>query len=566
MLPAPTPRKRERPRGLWKARVMPLDRRPATNAHERKPPGLESDNDDDGSSSPESLKPLRHSSSLESLTDIDQIYYWDYSRSCSPNPDRVSSWKSLQKKMDVSSIAGPGNSPEKPSWTYDDWEDLKDLFVQATDQFENAGASEALPIIRGVIHECHRFMLVYPDPSVLLLNPPPKHHLSGTTSPPDEAIASVLLSSLPPKPHKCKCADLPTAFHLILGTVLFMFGSLIDQDPTQAAPGEPDTPLPYWLAALDVFETGENLPIRTSGYGPEVPDDWQMAIVWGRTFVALAEQMVTRQLESHKEGASATYDGATVSEFLAEDPEWPPESPFSVIVRRRPPLTQRMTLSSASPNELMVFAMDQFSRGIFRMPHQVHQAQILPLGAETFSRAKELFQIASDVLSVAEKLMLPTERHFWATWADGIFNQMKMEADMDAWRGPINRARGRCWLVVGTARAEEFEAAMEESDGSLADSKEAREARDGLLKALAFFERAKGSAAANHEELGDEDAQELRKLLAETLLDLGNLAPTKEEQEKYYTRAKEEGGQDYLMDEDSDHELDSDGDELMNDS
>lgn len=366
------------------------------------------------------------------------------------------------------------------------------------------------------------------------------------------------------KKTRSKCVELPTAFHVILGTALFMFGNIIDQDPTQAAPGEPNTPLPYWLSALDVFETGETLPIRTSGRGAEVPEDWQLAIIWGRTLVALAEQMVTREAETSRESESATNEAPSFSQLFAEDPEWPPESPFSVIVNRRPSFTRRMTLASATPNELMVIAMDQFSRGIFRMPHHAHQAQTPQIGVETFSRAKELFQIASEVLSVAEKLSLPTERHFWASWADSIFNQMKMEADMDAWRSPINRARGRCWLVVGSARAEEFEAAMEESDASLVDSPEARDARAGLLKALAFFERAKGPA--NFEELSNEDEQELRTLLAETLLDLGNLAPTREEQEKYYTRAQEEGGQDYLMDEDSDSERDRDGDELMRDS
>ncbi|KAG6879049.1 hypothetical protein C0992_005538 [Termitomyces sp. T32_za158] len=565
MMPAPAPRKRERPKGLWKARVMP-PRLPAGYGHERKPSGedFESDNGDDDASLPSSSssQASRRSPSLD-LGDIHKTYYWNYSRGCSPDPSPISNWETAQKAMDVSSIAGSGISPENPSWTYEDWEDLKELFIQANDQFENAGAAEALPIIRGVIHECHRFMVAYPDPSGFLISSPSQFRLSDAVSSPDEAISSVLLSPVSTKHSKRKNVELPTAFHVILGTVLFMFGNIIDQDPEQAAPGEPNTPLPYWLSALDVFETGDNLPVRTSGRGAEIPDDWQLAVIWGRTLVALAEQMVTCEAATQKEGQSATSE-ASVSQLFAEDPEWPPESPFSMIVRRRPPFTRRMTLSSATPNELMVLAMDQFSRGIFRMPHHAHQAQTLPIGAETFSRAKELFQIASEVLSVAEKLASPTERRFWATWADSIFNQMKMEADMDAWRGPINRARGRCWLVVGSARAEEFESLMEASDASLVDSPEAREARDGLLKALAFFERAKGSA--NFEELSDEDAQELRKLLAETLLDLGNLAQTTEEQEKYYTRAQEEGGQDYLMDEGSDFEHDSDGDELMRDS
>ncbi|KAG6816534.1 hypothetical protein H0H87_005396 [Tephrocybe sp. NHM501043] len=561
MLPAPTPQKRERPRGLWKARVM-APRLPVAHHHERQPPGseFESDNDDDNSSSSSSSSSklsANRSPSLETLSDVE--YYWDYSRRCSPHSDRLSNWENLQEKMDVSSTAGPGTLTENPSWTYEDWEDLKELFTQAADQFENADPAEALPIIRGVIHECHRFMLTYSDPTVLITNPPPTHYISGKKSLSDETMPSILLSSN--KKDKCNCVELPTAFHVVLGSTLFMFGNLIAQDPDQAAPGEPKIPAPYWLAALDVFETGESLPSRSTGRGlGEASDDWQLAVVWGRTLVCIVEEYVACEAKVSQNGGSPS-----LAEFFTEDPEWPSESPFAAIARRRPPITRRMTFASASANDLLVIAMDHFSRGIFRMPHTAQQAQAQPLLGGTFSRAKELFQIASEVLSVSEKLVLPSERHFWANWADSVFNQMKMEADMDAWRGPINRARGRCWLVVGTARYEDFEAAMEESDGSLSDSPEAREAREGLLKAIAFFERAKSSAAMD--ELSEPDVKELRDLLAETLLTLGNLAPTKAEQEEYYARAKVEGGQDYLMDDESDHsEHNSDGDEIMDDS
>ncbi len=124
-----------------------------------------------------------------------------------------------------------------------------------------------------------------------------------------------------------------------------------------ALPGEPNAPTPYWLAALDVFETGENLPSRVNGTGCDAPEDWRMAIVWGRTLVCIADEAISCS------SSSALDD---------DDPTWPPESPFSAIAARRPPVTRRMTLGSASPNDLMVLAMDQFSRGIFHMPHPQH--------------------------------------------------------------------------------------------------------------------------------------------------------------------------------------------------
>ncbi|GLB41532.1 hypothetical protein LshimejAT787_1001320 [Lyophyllum shimeji] len=573
MLPLSTGHRRDRPKGLWKARVMAM---PARNLHERQPAGppSESDTDDDDAST-STADIQRCSSSLDSLSDDEEIYYWDYSRRCSPYPDRESNWATSRKVMDTSTTAGPGTLPTQESCDYEDWEDLKELFAKAADQYENTEASEALPILRGVIHECHRFLLAYEDPSELFFNPP---QINTQTSQYDDTAPSMLLAAAAPKERKCKCVELPTAFHVILGTTLFLFGNLIAHEPSLALEGEPDNPVPYWLAALDVFETGESLPSRTSGLCSDMPEDWRMAIVWGRTLVCLADEAVTRAL---KEANNRNGDSHPAP-LWDDDPEWPPESPFAAIAARRPPVSRRISLTTTTPQELMVLAMDQFSRGIFHMPHPRHNthskaaqdqphpptvaagaaAVVPPIGGpeSSFSRAKELFTIASEVLLLAEKMPVPAERQQWAGWADSVFNQMKMEADMDAWRGPINSARGRCWLVVGSARIEEIEAAIERGDINLAASEEAQEAREGLAMAVEFFERAKGSASGVSTD--EQEDRELKALLAEALLTFGNLTPDETKREELYARAQVEGGEDYLMEEDDD---DDDGDEIMHD-
>lgn len=333
-----------------------------------------------------------------------------------------------------------------------------------------------------------------------------------------------------------------------------------------ALKGEPDSPVPYWLAALDVFETGENLPTRTNGLGCEPPEDWRMAIVWGRTLVCLADETVSRALKAKESGSMADFLTPT-AQFSAEEPDWPPESPFSAIAARRPPVTRRMSLFSASPHDLMVLAMDQFSRGIFHMPHpqhmQIHQnaSPSSQPAQESFSRAKELFTIASEVLLLSEKLDVPSERQYWASWADSVFNQMKMEADMDAWRGPITRARGRCWLIVGSARVEELEAALERGEMDILQSEDAQEAREGLSTAISFFERAKGSASVSA--LSDPESQELQAFLAEALLTLANLTPDNRRREELYARAQMEGGQDYGLQEDYEEDEDESMDESV---
>lgn len=337
------------------------------------------------------------------------------------------------------------------------------------------------------------------------------------------------------RPHRplrpAQHSDPPTAFHAIFGTALFLMGTVIAQDADLALPDEPPTASTYWLAALDVFETGENLPSVVSAGSPP-REDWRMAVSWGRTLVCLAEEKVEANLRASKvqappppfpptsdpRGAWCSYQPSS-GPFASVEPRWPRHSPFHAIAVSRPPVTRRMSLFSASAHDVMVLAMDQFSRGIFHMPHPQYPPTHNPTSlhhefpfvdgvgfssafysrrhtlstspppsttstgsgaTSTFSRPKELFTIASEVLGVAERLAQASQREYWAGQADSVFNQMKMEADMSEWRMAVNAARGRCWLVVGAARAEEMEPALDRGDMSVLHSAEAQEAREGL--------------------------------------------------------------------------------------
>ncbi|KAF5386418.1 hypothetical protein D9757_006637 [Collybiopsis confluens] len=553
--------KNQRPKGLWKARVTSAPRfQPGTGTDI---PFHDSDSDNDDLDNLEELdfrlsnlntKKRRLSASDTSTTDSGDLYYWDYSRQCTPPSSRESSWTRRTRIMDASSITARGTETNsKTTCDYEDWLDLKDLFGKAIEQYEGQDASDALPLIRGVIHECHRFLLFYQDPSVLFSNPSNiPGHTPTTLTPPDERFQrdwtaeNTAGSTLFPD---CKCVEPPTAFHAIFGTALFLFGNLVAQDPSLALEGEPNSPLQYWLAALDVFETGENLPTKTSGKFAHLPEDWRMAIVWGRALVCLADETIS-QLQKASGTASSSDEPPQfkLGPFFANEPTWPPQSPFSVIVQRRPPVTQRMSLISASPDEILRLAMDQFSRGIFHMPHPSHALPPVgkppssggaPSPLDSFSRAKELFTIASEVLLVTEKLDVPLERKYWASWSDSVFSQMKMEADVDAWRGPINRARGQCCLIVGTAQAEEFEAALESGDSAILESEDAEEAREALTDAISFLEKARSSASASDMDMDD---HELQHFLEEALLTLANLTMDEQKREELYARAQTESG------------------------
>ena len=287
----------------------------------------------------------------------------------------------------------------------------------------------------------------------------------------------------------------PTAFHAILGITLFLFGNLIAHDPSLALEGESASPTAYWLAALDVFETGENLPSRTDPKMSDAPEDWRMAVVWGRTLVCLADVKITRSIKAAQGKLDCLNSQAC---FTAEDePDWSPDSPFHAIASRRPPVTRRMTLTSASAHDLMVLAMDQFSRGILHMPRRVPTStgdsrQCALTTGPYFSRAGELFAIASEVLGVAERLDSPEDRHRFSLWADSIFNQVsKSSSGTDTeWSTRVALSRGRCWLNMAASKIEECEGAMERGDDAILSSPQAAEAREELATGSLRLSRA----------------------------------------------------------------------------
>ncbi|KAI0924171.1 hypothetical protein AcW1_006360 [Taiwanofungus camphoratus] len=617
--PSPSAASHKRPRGLWKGRRDS----PRAYVQPRPSPKMVSgphdcpDEDDARDISPLDDDDDRYSSSSASSKRRRFSGPWD---STDSSPFRRSASGSLTPLSDSfansnahsrpshrimtsdrfntpSTISPKGKHPTTAD--YEDWENLKELFARAAERYDSDDVAEALPLLRAVIRECDRFLRVHPDPSVIYADAHQQTRRSPESmTPTEERLSrdwgSELESGL--RSHTHACAELPTAFHAVFGIALFFMGTLIAGDASLALPGEPDAPSTYWLAALDVFETGENLPSRTAGGAGsatggvgDLQEDWRMAIVWGRTLVCLADEKVSYSIELAKRQAGAGSEGEycilpSASPFSVTEPVWPAESPFAAIAAARPPVTRRMSLYSASAHDVMVLAMDQFSRGILHMPHphypsthnpshlypsssphlrphshartRQHTAQRhshshshshthsngQPVsGCSTytdalasFSRPKELFTIASEVLGVAERLPDGAQRAYWAGWADSVFTQMKMEADMEAWRGPLTAARGRCWLVMGSAPVEELEHALESGQTDVLQSAEAEEAREGLTMAISFFERAKGSTSA--------PAEDVSPLFAEALFTLANITVDENKREELYSRAQAEAG------------------------
>jgi len=208
-----------------------------------------------------------------------------------------------------------------------------------------------------------------------------------------------------------------------------------------------------------------------------------------------------------------------------QDEVWPRDSAFASISQRRLPVTRRLSLQGSTPHEILLQATDQFSRGMLHMPnarrprsaqhHHHHRSgggsyfslhrpveedleeidapPTLPgLGAletrdATSTRPRVLYTVASDVMSVAERLPDPAAREYWANWSDMVFRQMEMESDGRSWVYATAVGRGRCWLIIGTARAEALEVSMESMGEAALQSVEAAEAIEALHKGERTF-------------------------------------------------------------------------------
>lgn len=154
----------QRPRGLWKARataaprsanpapekIHPSQKRPhaehppASSHHHQHLADLLDPLDDrlsvyDSDSSAGSRKRRRLASDTPPTSE-DEVQYWDYSRQCSPHPERLSKWFTRSKIMDTTTTVGPGVEPaaaDRATCDMEDWEDLKELFAKAAEIYES---------------------------------------------------------------------------------------------------------------------------------------------------------------------------------------------------------------------------------------------------------------------------------------------------------------------------------------------------------------------------------------------------------------------------------------------
>ncbi|CAE6427571.1 unnamed protein product [Rhizoctonia solani] len=140
-----------------------------------------------------------------------------------------------------------------------DWQDLDELFENVLDALHGPNWTSAIPLVRGVLHECARMVTVYNDPT-LIYSPLEQETLIDSEKVP------------------------ASAFYTIYASAWFIMSTFARNDASLLTEDEPQDPLEYQLSALAACEKGQQaLDIRKQ------PKAWDLEFIRGRALVAAAQ-------------------------------------------------------------------------------------------------------------------------------------------------------------------------------------------------------------------------------------------------------------------------------------
>ncbi|CED84150.1 Negative regulator of Ofd1/Enhancer of translation termination 1 [Phaffia rhodozyma] len=360
------------------------------------------------------------------------------------------------------------------------WEDLKELWENAMDEFEGSEPASAVPLLRGLIFECDRIVRNSPDPNRPLQSSSANSTLNQNENNSDQARwdlsvpsnvsvtqvgstgrSSNTIKEHPGPLHPGQALSTFSFFH-IYGTTLLTLADIFDQVPDLADPSEP-SPVIINAKSIDFFEKAlqgyqdefaESEPRSPILVGEgRIASDWRLEIAWGRALVRLArqkledgdeEELPKERVQSINPNAKAgKAKGLMKSKKRTREPEPEPE-PASASASAFPTVLAKTPVSLLSPRQLLTQAADHFQLGILLMPRPSPSATPSPVEPiktpfrdpvtsfqptlTSHQRLKNILEIATSVSPLVEKFSDQKERVRWATWTGGIFDQLEMEA------------------------------------------------------------------------------------------------------------------------------------------
>ncbi|KAG9121265.1 hypothetical protein FRC07_002855 [Ceratobasidium sp. 392] len=373
-----------------------------------------------------------------------------------------------------------------------DWEDLKDLFHNAVDVFYGDCPAAALPLVRGVLHECARLVSVHKDPTIIY-SPLESSGSNGSLEP-------------------------ACAFYNVYSFSWYIMYTFARTDPSVLTEDEPKEPIAYALSALAACEEGQKaLDTRKL----ERIWDWSVQFEFIRARVLLAAAQAWSNLDENA-------DGGPTSTTLTQD------------------LTR---LAGPDPTTMLQRGIDHLSYALDHRPDDSKFGRNYNDEKQMFARS--LLDAAQVVLTIVESLDQDTEQEGSNPKIKYLFSARKFFSEVVAQHNISTNVRtqgifgeAQAELAIGATIAEGLE--ENEEDGEKISDKEnlRKEAvtslKSGEFAIEKFDEARKLSCDADKKPHIDEE--EIKPLLQEALVTLATLLPEGPEQEAMYARYREEGG------------------------
>ncbi|KAF8593833.1 hypothetical protein BDV93DRAFT_529664, partial [Ceratobasidium sp. AG-I] len=246
----------------------------------------------------------------------------------------------------------PEEDLDQDALNLQDWNDLKELYQNALDAFYGSDPTTALPLVRGVLHECASLVSAHNDPTMIYL-PIEKEEKSALSEP-------------------------ASAFYVIYASAWVLMSTFARADESLMAADEPKTPMAYVLSALSACELGQKA-LNTRNQERKV---WDLEFVWGQALIGAAESL----LDSEEDLASDQPTSASVSELQGAT---------------RP---DRTALTGPNPSAAFERAVESLLFAIKNYPQEVEADETDEKTIRDNQFARGFLNAAQATLSVAEQL------------------------------------------------------------------------------------------------------------------------------------------------------------------
>ncbi|CAE6483203.1 unnamed protein product [Rhizoctonia solani] len=365
-----------------------------------------------------------------------------------------------------------------------DWQDLDELYENVLDAFYGPNWTSAIPLIRGVLHECARLVSVYKDPTLIYS--------------PLEEEASASVEKTP-----------ASAFFTIYASAWLLMSTFARSDLSLLTEDEPKDPLEYILSALAACEKGQQaLDVRNQSKA------WDLDFIWGRALVAAAHSL------SDSEDEPLTSENETTNartHFLGPDSSTALGRAFEHLNFA----TKHRSQPTGSGNEIT----DE------KQPKDERFVRALLATTQGVLAASESLQSGDSSVRYLE------ESRGLIRCAGGLSIPLELQIQ-------VTLVLGQVELAIGSAIAERLEddSDSEEAKSEKDESENREVAIKSLKEAIANFDAVRELYTEKPDRKGISVAEELKPMLQEALVTLATLLPEGPEQESMYSRYQAEGG------------------------